>query len=285
MMGAHRTGPVPRRPWAFTLIEMLTVIGIIVILAGILVPALLKAGGQTKRAACLALIRGLGQACTLYESECGFYPPDSLKENRSDPATAATGGYASVDTPSEALWFFLVRKFVYKSTETNFNERHASATHTFNTPSVYATKNFGPFFNASSGQLKDVDRDGVPEIVDVWNQPILYNAPGCFGKTEVDGSTWTPDWSAASLNPQRNANTFDIYSVGPNATTRRNDKTHSFSTYVLGAADPSTVFKTWHRYVMGSALDGNDTQGDGANSLGGTFKEEDQDDVNNWNTK
>ena len=59
----------------FTLVELLVVIGIIAVLVSILLPTFAAVRRHANATKCMANLRTLGQAMSLYTQQTGFYPP------------------------------------------------------------------------------------------------------------------------------------------------------------------------------------------------------------------
>src|SRR5947209_2244323 len=68
---------VYKRLKAFTLVELLVVIGIIAVLISMLLPALSKARAAANNVSCLANLRSIGQGMTIYATENGGCIPGS----------------------------------------------------------------------------------------------------------------------------------------------------------------------------------------------------------------
>ena len=63
-----------RRADAFTLVELLVVVGIISVLIALLMPVLIGARRQAQTIVCAANLRSIGQALTMYVQRYGYYP-------------------------------------------------------------------------------------------------------------------------------------------------------------------------------------------------------------------
>lgn len=84
-----------RKVAAFTLVELLVVIGIIALLISILLPALSKARNSAKTMACLSNLRQLGQATAMYAGENKQYLP-----------------YPTTTLSQDALWFNALDRYL-----------------------------------------------------------------------------------------------------------------------------------------------------------------------------
>lgn len=80
---SHIPHPTSRRSRAFTLIELLTVIAIIGILAAILIPVTANVRESARQTKCASNIRQVALACIGYEAEMGRLPGPSVEGIRS----------------------------------------------------------------------------------------------------------------------------------------------------------------------------------------------------------
>jgi len=104
---------------AFTLVELLVVIGIIAVLIAILLPALQEARKQAMTAKCLSNLRQIGQALALYANENGGYWPVAEHIGSTDTTAAANTGNRKwpVPTARNDPWPRFLLKYLSKRHE------------------------------------------------------------------------------------------------------------------------------------------------------------------------
>ncbi len=133
-------------------------------------------------------------AVETYKQVTGIYPPDR-----------ATGLHPDLDKPSECMVYYLSGGSICYAPNSSspdhpwrhplFQDSTADGTGRW-AMTVYYT------FNPSI--LCDTDGDGIPEVVDPWGQPLMYNTGSeANGPFNQNGA------------PRHNKGEFDIYSAGP----------------------------------------------------------------------
>jgi prepilin-type N-terminal cleavage/methylation domain-containing protein/prepilin-type processing-associated H-X9-DG protein len=106
--GTPRRNPHHPRPAAFTLIEMLVVIGIMGILIAILLPTLQKMNDAAKKAKCMSNLRQVGIEMLMYSEDHGGYLfPDKMGWPGSGAPPDVVPG---TNPPQYNVWPFVVFK-------------------------------------------------------------------------------------------------------------------------------------------------------------------------------
>jgi len=179
----------------FTLIELLVVMGIIAVLASMLLPAMFAVSQQTKVSNTEALLKRIAVALDTYHKAYAYYPPDFINQNRpivnlQGTLSGTPPTYTVVPTltnayPAEALYYYLCHRYL--------SREH-------------------PMLNLRlSIEASDTQSNGLPEIIDSWGRPILYNRRAFPAVADTE-------YNFAG-NPKHNAETYDLYSVGPDGQT------------------------------------------------------------------
>jgi prepilin-type processing-associated H-X9-DG protein/prepilin-type N-terminal cleavage/methylation domain-containing protein len=129
----HRSKSIPfrrdRRRGAFTLVELLVVIGIIALLISILLPTLAKARDTAYTTKCMAQLHSLGEDFAAYQVSYGTYPSGYYLVNNGIPNGNLNEPSDSDPNTLAYVWWSIIRGFVRKnSTMDNSTLGQASGT-------------------------------------------------------------------------------------------------------------------------------------------------------------
>jgi prepilin-type N-terminal cleavage/methylation domain-containing protein len=182
---------------AFTLVELLTVIAIMTVLAGLLLPALTKARQKAKVAKCISTISSLQTALSMYQVDYGMYP-----------ASSVTG------------------------TQRNGNSHHSDfdgAPNNF-VAAMTARTLGGPYIEFKGKDLLEsgTDPENMYVLKDPWGQAYIYVARRAYNGNNAGDGPFHPDTSDVDNN------TYNIYSLGPDKKTDDDDNVGGEISYSSG---------------------------------------------------
>lgn len=174
----------------FTLVELLVAIGIIMVLIGILLPALGKVSTKAKATATTATMNEFAKACDVFYTQFGYYPgivPEAMLAATVNPPISGTenallhlmGGAIRNDDPTYAA--SAGTEFTFGTTGTAGTGQvkiKINAIDIGKGPRIEG-KQYEPFFTPKDAQLKiAVGQVGqtlpLPDLLDAWGQPIGY---------------------------------------------------------------------------------------------------------------
>jgi len=204
---------------AFTLIELMVVIAIIVLLATFLVVAFSGGGRSAAVKATRALLLQVMEACERFKAAYGFYPPDQA--DRQLPETA----FNPAGDPTVNLNVLVALGAQDSTAFANLLEVQSIECLTF---CLLLERRGGPFLTVKQKQLANVGADSVSlyldgngnfrydagealgqqqpllEVIDAWGTPLRYLSPTGRDQTE--------------LRALKTPTAAEVYSAGPNRT-------------------------------------------------------------------
>ena len=164
---------------AFTLVELLVVIGIIALLIGILLPALGRARAQASQLKCLSNLRTMGQAIEMYTGMYKGRLPIGAFDGRLDGLT--TAGRQPLGTDFVAL----LKDVMVRSGSTYADIKNNPVAHVFQCPDALEGSRNSAMLGASQGANHYSSHPRLMGNLDQWNQDVLANGMPPYKKAQI----------------------------------------------------------------------------------------------------
>ena len=241
---------------AFTAIELMVVIAIILILVGMLVPTISGIRGRARKQTAATRLKGLSIALDRHFLDRGFYPPDTGR-------FAAYADYATMQLANDLC----------QDTNTGLDDQYTLYRYLCGPygQGVYddnTKRTYGPYIQFEENELRDESTAADPcrkIALDPWGRPWVYEEHRSIGKLKPSKRQLDfPGWRA------HNKDRYDIYSVGPDGVLDSGAKGmhNGWDDDDDGLVDEADE----------AQYDGRDNNGDGNTDDGGEVG----DDITNW---
>ena len=175
---------------AFTLVELLVVMGIIALLVGILLPALAAVTGASKAARTKATLNEFSKACDLFQQQLGFYPgvfPEEDFLGGNFPITGTEnailhlmGGYIEPTDPNYGNEQGVVVTGPNSGKVVKIIDRNSDgrADALGEGPTINGKK-YDAFYQPGGDELgvargQQNEAIEIPDLLDAWGTPVIY---------------------------------------------------------------------------------------------------------------
>jgi prepilin-type N-terminal cleavage/methylation domain-containing protein len=171
---------------AFTLIELLIVLGLITLLVAVLVPNLLTPSVQGQRTETLTRLQHLELCIRTYERKHGYYPPSSFSHADKDVKVKNNG-------INEGIECLLV----------HVHKQSLGGTATLEDKVDWLINTDG---DDGGFDIKLLETTKLFEVADAWFNPIVYFREDSYGQKQTIGM-WGEDQEQETVQALRNPST------------------------------------------------------------------------------